>query len=141
MRADRTYSEHGRGDCNGSEADAQSDDHGAGRTGRGRSRDVSKAPWFDEVIPSEDTNELECKDGFCPLPKPAVDLVNHPPHYGSDAGIECIEAIEAALTPDEFRGYVKGNCIKYIWRERSKGGVQSLEKADWYLSRLLSALR
>ena len=64
------------------------------------------------------------------------DLVNHPSHY-ADGGIECIEAIEAALTNEEFRGYCKGNCIKYIWRERHKGGTESLKKARWYLNRLI----
>ena len=64
------------------------------------------------------------------------DSVNHPSHY-SDGGIECIEAIEAALTNEEFRGYCKGNCMKYIWRERHKGGTESLKKARWYLNRLI----
>ena len=63
------------------------------------------------------------------------DMVNHPPHYTS-GNIECIEAIKAALTPDEFRGYIKGNAIKYCWRERTKGGDESLRKAVWYLNRL-----
>ena len=48
-------------------------------------------------------------------------------------GIECIEAIRAALTEEEFRGYCKGNAMKYIWRERHKGGKESVEKAAWYL--------
>jgi hypothetical protein len=65
-----------------------------------------------------------------------IDLVNHPPHYASGA-IECIEAIEAQLTPEEYRGYLKGNCVKYQWRERQKGGVESLKKAQWYLNRLI----
>lgn len=65
------------------------------------------------------------------------DNVNHPKHYTA-GGIECIEAIEAALTPEEFRGYIKGNAIKYAWRERHKGGDESLRKAMWYLDRLLS---
>ena len=64
------------------------------------------------------------------------DLVNHPPHYASGA-IECIEAIEAQLTPEEYRGYLKGNCVKYQWRERQKGGLESLKKAQWYLNRLI----
>lgn len=64
------------------------------------------------------------------------DLVNHPSHY-TDGGIECIEAIEAALTIEEFRGYCKANCMKYIWRERHKGGTESLKKAQWYLNRLI----
>ena len=64
------------------------------------------------------------------------DQVNHPSHY-TDGSIECIEALEAELTADEFRGYMKGNIAKYIWRERMKGGVQSLKKAQWYLDRLI----
>lgn len=69
-------------------------------------------------------------------PVPKEDVVNHPYHY-TDGAIECIEAIEAALTDEEFRGYCKGNCIKYIWRERHKGGTESLKKAQWYLNRLI----
>lgn len=63
------------------------------------------------------------------------DNVNHPEHYQSDSGIECIDAIKAALTPDEFRGYCKGNAIKYAWRERLKGGDESLQKAIWYMDK------
>jgi hypothetical protein len=66
------------------------------------------------------------------------DVVNHPSHY-TDGSIEAIEAIEAALTNEEFRGYCKGNCIKYIWRERHKGGTESLKKAQWYLDRLIQS--
>jgi len=64
------------------------------------------------------------------------DMVNHPPHYTA-GGIECIEAIRAALTPDEFRGHCKANAMKYIWRERNKGGDESIRKAIWYLTEML----
>jgi hypothetical protein len=63
------------------------------------------------------------------------DLVNFPPHY-RQGDIECIDAIRAALTEEEFRGYCKGNALKYIWRERHKGGDESLLKADWYIAKL-----
>jgi len=63
-----------------------------------------------------------------------VDMVNAPPHY-RQGDIECIDAIRAALTPEEFRGYCKGNAIKYIWRERYKGGNESIEKADYYMNK------
>lgn len=66
-----------------------------------------------------------------------TDLVNHPPHY-NDGGIECINAIEAALTAEEFRGYCKGNALKYIWRERHKDS-ESLAKANWYINFLLTS--
>jgi len=69
------------------------------------------------------------------------DPVNQPPHY-RQGEIECIEAIEAALTPEEFRGYCKGNVIKYLWRMNHKGSkVQDSEKAAWYLTRLTSCLK
>lgn len=62
------------------------------------------------------------------------DMVNHPSHY-TQGGIECIDAIEAALTPEEFRGFCKGNALKYVWREKHKSGDQDLNKAVWYLQR------
>lgn len=65
-----------------------------------------------------------------------ADLVNHPPHY-KQGGIEAIDAIQAALTPEEFRGYCKGNALKYIWREKHKGQDESIRKAIWYLNRML----
>lgn len=67
----------------------------------------------------------------------AFDTVDRPEHYAS-AEIECIDAIQAQLTPEEFRGYLKGNVAKYLWRERMKGGVESLKKAEWYLKKLTS---
>ena len=69
-----------------------------------------------------------------------VDMVNHPPHYKKN-GIECIEAIKAALTTEEFRGYCKGNTLKYTWRERYKGkSIEDLRKARFYLDRLILEL-
>ena len=101
---------------------------------------VREKTWF---APVEDNG---CKDGVCPVPWASdqnpiftapPDLVNHPPHY-VNGEIECIEAIEAQLTPEEFRGYLKGNIAKYVWREKHKGGTESLKKARWYLDLLIS---
>jgi hypothetical protein len=63
------------------------------------------------------------------------DTVEKPQHYAS-GDVECIDAIKAAMTPEEFKGYLKGNVFKYVWRERQKGGEESLRKARWYLTRL-----
>ena len=86
----------------------------------------------------------ECTDGFCPMPTATTvdhnlhffDPVEKPMHYAAGS-VECIDAIEAQLTPEEFRGYLKGNVAKYIWRERKKGGKESLKKARWYLNKLI----
>ena len=76
------------------------------------------------------------KQAAQPRPNTQGDPVNSPDHY-TKGGIECIEAIQAALTAEEFRGYCKGNALKYVWRERHKGGTESLEKAAWYLDYLV----
>lgn len=65
------------------------------------------------------------------------DNVDHPSHY-NQGDIECIDALKACLTPEEFRGFLKGNTIKYLWRSEDKGNpVEDLEKAAWYLDRLI----
>ena len=61
------------------------------------------------------------------------DNVDHPQHY-TNGEIECKDAIKSALTPEEYRGWIKGNAIKYIWRERYKGGTEDLQKARNFLS-------
>ena len=66
-------------------------------------------------------------------------MVNHPPHYQSEKGVECIDAIEAAMTTEEFRGYLRGNCLKYLWRAEKKGREEDLKKAAWYLNRLITS--
>lgn len=68
--------------------------------------------------------------------EPEEDEVNHPSHYKQGA-IECIEAIRAALTPEEFRGYCKGNMLKYVWREKHKQQDVAIEKAVWYANTML----
>ena len=68
-----------------------------------------------------------------------VDMVNKPAHY-RQGGVECIEAIEASMSREEFQGYLKGNLQKYIWRYRHKNGIEDLRKARWYLDRLIASV-
>jgi len=74
-----------------------------------------------------------CDCEMCSKPlEDFVDTVNSPTHYNS-GGIECIEAIKASMSTEEFKGYLKGNCIKYIWRYTYKNGLEDLKKAEVYL--------
>lgn len=67
------------------------------------------------------------------------DVVNHPSHY-TYGHVECIDAIQASMTHDEFLGYLKGNVMKYLWRYRLKGReAEDLRKAQWYLDKLASS--
>jgi hypothetical protein len=66
-----------------------------------------------------------------------IDNVNNPSHYNT-GGIECIEAIEQSMTEEAFKGYLKGNVQKYMWRYESKAKpAEDLKKACWYLNKLL----
>ena len=64
------------------------------------------------------------------------DDVNHPAHY-LKGGIETIDFIKAKLTPEEYRGYLKGNILKYVSRANEKGTHhKDIAKAGWYAQRL-----
>lgn len=65
------------------------------------------------------------------------EMVNHPSHYTSGK-VECIDAIESAtgdLTGIE--AVCTANIIKYVWRWKLKNGIEDLEKASWYLNKLI----
>ena len=63
-----------------------------------------------------------------PKIKPPVD------HYNRGV-IQPIDFMESHFTPDEYRGYLKGQIIKYISRYRYKGTpLADLTKAQTYLA-------
>ncbi len=72
--------------------------------------------------------------------EPPADPVNHPAHY-KVGGIETIQYIKAKLTPEEYRGYLKGNLLKYSSRIGHKGAAQiDAGKAGWYANALVQAI-
>ncbi len=58
------------------------------------------------------------------------------PDYYKGGDIECIDAIKASMSDEEYIGFLKGNAQKYLWRYRQKNGVIDLQKAKWYMDRL-----
>ncbi len=69
-----------------------------------------------------------------------ADMVNHPPHY-TRGTIECIDALAAATADLQGLDAVcTANAIKYLWRWKHKGGKQDLEKARWYIDKLISSV-
>jgi len=66
------------------------------------------------------------------------DVVNSPAYY-KVGGIETIDFIQAKLTPEEFRGYLKGNILKYTSRAGHKDDIAiDIGKMVWYANRLQS---
>jgi hypothetical protein len=86
-----------------------------------------KQEWRDVVFTEDDLVKQANKQS---------DMVNSPAHY-NQSGIECIDAIEAALGPDGFKYYLQGNIMKYLWRYRYKNGTEDLKKAQWYTNKLI----
>ena len=68
-----------------------------------------------------------------------ADNVNNPTHYQGE--VECIEAIKSSMSNESFKGYLKGNIIKYIWRYERKNGTEDLLKAQWYVNKLVETIQ
>lgn len=69
------------------------------------------------------------------------DMVCHPQHY-NQGDIECIDAIKAAAVGKTgVEAFCVGNAIKYLWRFEEKNGLQDVEKARWYVERLIQELK
>jgi len=64
------------------------------------------------------------------------EMVHSPAHYTS-GDIECITYLEDNLGAEGFSYFCEGNVKKYMHRFRQKGELQDLEKARWYLNRLI----
>ena len=66
-------------------------------------------------------------------PKPAPETVNHPTHYTSGCGFECIEMMEMVFGKEAVHDFCTLNAFKYLWRHKQKGGADDIGKAKWYL--------
>ena len=87
---------------------------------------------WNEMNPLQDPNQTSTK--------PEVDNVNHPAHY-TQGGIECIDALKAATCNlVGVEAFCTANAIKYLWRWKLKGGVESLKKAIFYIEHLIKEL-
>lgn len=56
-----------------------------------------------------------------------------PDHY-TDCSIECIDAMEITFGPDNAVLFCVMNAFKYLWRHKSKGGLEDLVKARTYIN-------
>ena len=106
----------------------------------------AKAPISAEELEKQLKALLPKKLALEPLPKEdrpikmpessKPDNVNHPKHY-LKGGLECIQVIKAQLTPEQYKGYLYGNVLKYMWRWPEKNGIEDLRKAKHYLEWLI----
>lgn len=55
-----------------------------------------------------------------------------PAHY-KQGGLEVITILRKKLSKEEFKGFCKGNVLKYVLRADYKNGVEDYKKAMQYL--------
>jgi hypothetical protein len=70
-------------------------------------------------------------------PRTKHDPVRRPEHYNR-GGVECIDAIRAQLTEDEWRGYLRGQVAKYNWRLGAKDDPKQEAGKLLFYARLLA---
>ena len=92
---------------------------------------------------AEDGGTIYVRDDSATDTETAYDVVQKPEHYNTNLpeGVEVIDII-AAQTAGLFgiRAVCQANVIKYTLRWQKKNGVQDLEKARFYLDRLIGEL-
>ena len=80
----------------------------------------------------------------------AYDIVSKPKHYMlfEDKGIEVRDVIEKLVAKFDYQGYPDNNplfisdyvqLLQYIMRFMDKNGKEDLEKARWYLDKMIQA--
>ena len=103
--------------------------------------DEDKAKMYGKIEPKSVVSEkpstgVPIVDGT--LNETTNDAVHHPSHYTLPGlTIESVDVIRAVLTPEEFKGWCKGNALKYSLRAGRKDPakeVQDLAKAGVFLS-------
>jgi len=95
------------------------------------------------VVPSENPDSFDVAgyiekkmSGEYSALRKSEDPVNNPSHYNT-GDIECIDGIKATLSEEEYRGYLRGAAMKYLWRCTYKGKMkEDLSKAEWYINKL-----
>ena len=60
-----------------------------------------------------------------------------PDHY-KKGDVDCIDAIKSSMSDLEFRAYLKGSVMKYLWRYEDKNYLEDLQKCMWFLQKLLN---
>lgn len=77
--------------------------------------------------------ECQILSNNVPIGEEYVEYVHHPNHYGGENNVyEAIKIIEA-----HDLNFVEGNVVKYLLRYKKKNGFEDLEKALWYMNRLV----
>lgn len=105
-------------------------------------QDVQYYHYGDQIQYSEVPKYSFKIDAPAPIPtfkagSPVTDAVNHPAHY-TQGKYEVIDVIEDATKHlSGIKAVCLANILKYVLRFQYKNGLQDLQKAKWYLEKLM----
>ena len=68
------------------------------------------------------------------------DMVNHPKHYNLGKH-ECIDEMIAMFGVEQVKAFCRCNAYKYRYRASAKNGQEDLDKAEWYIDKLMELER
>jgi hypothetical protein len=83
----------------------------------------------------------KAKDNLQPTPNPTPnkpnkpDMINHPPHYCREGGMECLDEMKLIFGEQALKHFCLLNAWKYRYRASSKNGEEDLKKSDFYLNK------
>ncbi len=100
--------------------------HYQGTSGKGAIRTSEVAAVFEVDGEAEALSALDVQEGG--------------DHYKKLGAYQPWEVLRRWLTPEEFRGYMKGTAIAYLAREQDKGGMLDIKKATHTLQGLVELL-
>ena len=61
--------------------------------------------------------------------------VDHPSHYQSENGMECIDEMVLAFGVEAVKHFCLCNVWKYRYRADKKNGDEDRDKANWYMNK------
>ena len=80
---------------------------------------IAGAPWHGLPVDQRPPLPYSPETGSAPGESGDPDMVNHPPHYQTESGLEAIEVIEAFFSEN----YLLGTTFKYLARAGKKDDV------------------
>lgn len=86
---------------------------------------------YEKVFPAGRAAELAAE-------KPASDNVNHPSYY--QGKYECIDEMILLFGEEAVKTWARLTVYKYKRRWTGKNGQEDLDKADWYLDKLVELI-
>lgn len=92
--------------------------------------------------PVNSTDTIIAEDKSAELKEEVIHVNDYiKPSYYKEGKYECIDVLNDILSDSGLESFCRGNVIKYLWRCKSKNGLEDLIKAKYYLDKLIDVVK